>query len=355
MFAYIIILSLYLTKGKIFSFICCLCLYKSVMFYNVILYKILITNLIVGTVVLHPLLFYVSLILFLLKNYSKRYLYTTNQNFVSFNFVSILLIYTLFLGSVWALQSTSWGYLWVGDIVEWILLFKIIYILVFLHLWKNIKVYSNWFILIFSLLSTLLLIRLNLVSTRHNFISVKMTSYTIFIFYFLILEVFNKFFFFCKKYLEYRSIALLIVCLFSSLFILKSLHLVKYVYLCCIIFFFYKIIISFVHKLCYHTIILSFCLIWIILFNFFYLYYTHFYIVSYEFAQIFENAVQIVYSSIVQVINFHVLEVIFFKNLETILSYFFIAYNTVVNVGLNNLHLLLIFSVGLFIFKKGWI
>jgi len=354
-FIYLIILSFYFTKLKFFIMITLTYLCKQLTFSNIIFYKILVINLVVGTVVLHPFLFYISLVFFFLKNYSKSGLYLTNSRYISLYLVSVFLVCTLFLGNIWALQSTSWGYFWVGDIIEWILLFKIVHILFYLHLWKNVNLYYNWFITIFSVLSIIVLIRLNLLSTRHNFISVNITSYAIILFYFVFLEIFYKNFSYFKKY-NYRNwIVFIIVVLTVGLGFFNYLVWVKYVYMCCVIFFLYKIIINSIYSLLYHIILLSFYLIWAVLFNFFYVYYIALSSISYEFIQVFENSIQAIYGAITQVVTFQILEIIVFKNLEAMVSYFYIAYNLVVSIELNNFNLLSIFIIGIFVFKNGWI
>lgn len=355
LFICLFVLSLYLMKVKLFFTISLVCLCKELTFYSTIFYKTLIINLMVGTVVLHPLLFYISLVFFLLKNYSKGCLYFVNYQYISLLVVSVCLMCTLFLGSIWAIQSTSWGYFWVGDIVEWILLFKIMYILFCLHLWKNVNLCYNWFIFSLSLLSTLILIRLNLLSTRHNFISVSITSYVLVFFYILFVEIFCKIFNSLKKYNNYNLVILIITLLVLTLSFLRFFFIIKYIFVCCVSFFFYKTVVNSVRGLYYHAILLSFWLVWAILFNFFYLSYVPSYNIFYEYTQIFENSKQTFYAAIVQITKFYVLEIIVFKNLEIILSCFYIVHNLVVSVVLNNFHLFPVFIVGIFIFKNGWI
>lgn len=129
----------------------------------------------------HPALFYitlfhllVSLQLFLLNN---QYRYNLNLNLTYNMFVSnsliLVIIFTLFLGSWWALQEGSWGGWWNWDPSEVFGLFVMLYYLYTIH--KSQKI-SSYPILTFYLktltnvvLITYVFIQLNFDLVSHNF------------------------------------------------------------------------------------------------------------------------------------------------------------------------------------------
>ena len=129
----------------------------------------------------HPALFYITLFhllaslkLFLLNK--QRY-YTLNLNlaynaFIGNSFI-LIIIFTLFLGSWWALQEGSWGGWWNWDPSEVFGLFVMLYYLYTLHKLQKISTYP---ILAFYLkiltqlvLVTYIFIQLNFDLVSHNF------------------------------------------------------------------------------------------------------------------------------------------------------------------------------------------
>ena len=129
----------------------------------------------------HPALFYITLFhllaslqLFLLLRQSR---YAVNLNLNSTTFTSNLflpiIVFTLFLGSWWALQEGSWGGWWNWDPSEVFGMFVMLYYLYTLH--KSQKI-SNYSILTFYLkiltnlvLITYVFIQLNFDLVSHNF------------------------------------------------------------------------------------------------------------------------------------------------------------------------------------------
>ena len=122
-------------------------------------------ELLVGVVSIHPLLFYCSFFLLLFKLILKK-----KQNYTyylsSYTVFCIILI-TFSLGSFWGWLNFSWGYMWVYDYIEYLLLLAALQILFYLHLKHyvclsniNLLFYLNYFI-------TYMLIRYSFVVTRH--------------------------------------------------------------------------------------------------------------------------------------------------------------------------------------------
>ena len=115
-----------------------------------------------GIFKIHPVLFYLSLIL-----YINIHIY----NFVSFKvrLISVLnySVISLVLGGVWALYQLNWGYYWSSDPIEFSLAMIIIVYIKILHSTTQTKFYQHLnflFVLLY-----IYMIRSNYIYTRHNF------------------------------------------------------------------------------------------------------------------------------------------------------------------------------------------
>jgi hypothetical protein len=115
-------------------------------FEQLILSKVLLVNLIAGTITIHPIGFYTFIIFFFFKFFNYN-------NYIYLNYLrvrGITLIYwlaiTLSLGGFWSTQSNTWGYVWVDDLIEWLLLSTIIYTIIHIHFYLNTNLIINFFI-----------------------------------------------------------------------------------------------------------------------------------------------------------------------------------------------------------------
>lgn len=129
----------------------------------------------------HPALFYISLLplilptLFITIPNKYRYLYAKNLKLLRFhiNTLIIVIVYTLYLGSWWALQEGSWGGWWNWDPSEVFGLIVMVYYLYTLHKLQKIDTYWT-LILVLSIctrttLFIYLFIQLNFDLVSHNF------------------------------------------------------------------------------------------------------------------------------------------------------------------------------------------
>lgn len=233
--------------------------------------KQLVDALYIGTIVIHPLLFYLSLVLLCVKVFRLLNAYTlvsTSLNFLNLFYLSTI---TLLLGGFWGFQSTIWGYFWVNDAVEVLLLLTIIVILLRLHTYgAKLQTYSSLLslLLIFNLI---LIVRLNLLPTRHNFIQ-QSSTFTILVFIYLAIVFIS--FNVGGIYIELES-RRLNVGLFLSFFL--TLLAFKFLWLICIVFFFKTLKPVFFERHLYqHIIIFLFFIVWNIYFTFFFLHYASF-------------------------------------------------------------------------------
>lgn len=134
------------------------------------LQKQLVGALIVGTITIHPLLFYVSLALTLILTMRRQSAYTANIVPVTTTFLIYVLVVTLVLGGYWGFQSTVWGYFWVNDTIEWLLLLVLVYCLFKVHTPLSFFQSANNFLILVFLLNLIVIVRLNFLPTRHSFI-----------------------------------------------------------------------------------------------------------------------------------------------------------------------------------------
>lgn len=131
---------------------------------------------------IHPLLLYVSLLIFiivLLNFYNYNVNFIQKNEIIMFNNILIIKnkilisIYTLYLGSWWALQEGSWGGWWNWDFSEVFGLFILYKLLLVIHNKFNLRsISTNRVYFIFSFILLLLFylsIQLNFSYVSHNF------------------------------------------------------------------------------------------------------------------------------------------------------------------------------------------
>lgn len=153
-------------------------------------YLSLLQTLWIGTISIHPLFLYIFITVFFIKllsinNYENLYISLFNDKL--FLIIGIL---ALFLGGLWGFQSFTWGFLWVGDGIEWILFLFLFLFVYYIHV-LSLLFTKNKFLFYFILaLLCLIFIRLNLLTTRHSFIVTTPTNYIIFLILTIIIFVF---------------------------------------------------------------------------------------------------------------------------------------------------------------------
>ena len=202
-----------------------------------------------GTVMLHPICLYCSLILFSFYYLKLQINVTCSlQSLVYLSFMALL------LGCLWGSQSLAWGYFWVNDYIEWFL-FILCSLVVLLYHTKFVSkriVYSN--IIYYILFLLLLYIRLDLLPTRHSFFNTTITNYLIsylYLFFYFVGLFFNNF--------NIVGINLYWVCLLLGwyfIFLVKLIFLIIYIYICISYFFYFignytKIFHFFFFNCCY--------------------------------------------------------------------------------------------------------
>lgn len=257
-------------KYRIFLiFIWCV-LFKFQILEDICVKKFLITSLHIGTVIIHPFLFYFSLLYLSIKNFQMKGSYFVNSLILLYSVIQFLLAITLALGGFWGFQSTIWGYFWVNDTIEWLLLFNITYILFRLHslrYFTSIQCPSLFFLIIINMI---IVVRLNLLPTRHSFIIAPNTILYIICIYTVSL------FILCQSNLKLKIDVKLVSIMFFLFLISNLLWFWKLFLLNLMTFFISKITSKLIlNTLVLHFFIFLFFLIWNIYFPFFFIYYTY--------------------------------------------------------------------------------
>ena len=246
-------------------------------FFNVLfLKKQLPEALLIGTITVHPLMFYFFMLILFVKTIKFNVKYLYNYLPISNTRLSLYLTITLILGGFWGLQSTIWGYFWVNDSVEWILLLAILGILYSLHTSIVSTLKFNGFLLIFLLFNLVIMVRLNIFQTRHSFIEQRSLSSFLLCGYLLFFESISRNPFLNKKpstrqirmpgaiaFLVFIGSALLAGLLFAkTCFIGSGAFFLRYLYPK-----------TMGHRAVLHALIFTFFFMWGTYFTFFYITY----------------------------------------------------------------------------------
>ncbi len=316
--------------------------------------KQLISTLVIGTIAIHPLGFYMSTSIFVLLFLQKLSKIKNISIQISYKALLILLTITLVLGGFWGLQSITWGYFWVNDTIECLLLLKVLYVLFKLHHFtkKNIVVNNN--LIPIFILNLVIMSRLNLLQTRHNFITSQPLVYYILCSYcFLCISILLFSNWLKKSYVKFLTKFSYLPVLFILSFWVNFLGTSKYLLTSFIIHFLMSLQPKTFFKQFYlHVTILSFFITWNLWFNFFYLHYRfsnnlNLYVILYDKSlqlhTLYKAAKSLVY-----------LEKVIFNVLYFSYNTITLLHNLCFFVILNSSKLFYFFLL-IFFFKTGWI
>lgn len=164
---------------------------------NILAINTVNTNLLNGLMLIHPVLLYLFYVLYLMYVYKLLYLGkptdtkpTPNTNSQWVGLILSASYTSLILGCFWAEQELSWGGWWSWDFVELITLNFFIYTVCSIH--NPTKTFSgnSPSILILILLSSVLVVRFNIINSIHNFISIEsQNQYFYYIMLFLLCSI----------------------------------------------------------------------------------------------------------------------------------------------------------------------
>lgn len=122
--------------------------------------------LLVGYNAIHPFLFYLASILVFVNYVHWDFFFLVKKKY-SLCFILI----ALFLGGLWGSGNSAWGFFWVNDSIELVLLCISVYSIIFLHRSRFIKLYRESYIVLMLLVVWVLLLRWGFIFTRHSFIN----------------------------------------------------------------------------------------------------------------------------------------------------------------------------------------
>jgi hypothetical protein len=338
----------------LFNYFSVFYLFSLTNFNTLISIRELLPTLLVGTVTIHPILFYISLSIFFCKFLFKNKFSYTNTIVISLKSLTLLLFLTLSLGGFWSLQSNMWGYFWVNDAVEWTLLVLVCYVLLRIHVLTTTTLSINYNLFFFIIFTFLILIRLNFVPTRHNFIATQQL-------FFMLLLVYNLFFEYLRKshthfnsYLDKIFTASYLVFFYFLVSTYFTL-IFKWYFNWWVSYFFLKSIFYYIKNYAFHTIVIVVSLLWSSLYFFFnvlYLLIPHY---SLKTLSLLSNELNCFYHFYFVLDQWTILERVQFN--EMFLNVFCFNLSYILNLieVLNNFSYLYLY-VFLFIFsKKGWI
>ena len=318
-------------------------------------FKELISSLIIGTVIIHPLLFYFFFISTIMKYYFQ-YSFASCKPYFSNKFLCIVLSFTLFLGSIWAMQSNTWGYFWVNDAIEWLLLFLIIYILYSTHCVLKVNLSLNIFGLVCTLISALIFVRLNFIPTRHNFIVSASTVYIMLLIYFSFFEFLKKFYFcLCNwQVLKLKYVNHLFMFFLAFFFILHWLSLLRSLFVCSVFFLFSKKLLNQLSYKLLHILVAIFFCVWGCYFTNFFLEYSFGFLTS-PTIYLFENGIIVSFYYFYLNVGFF-LETLVFNFKNYCWTTFININGCFLNVYLNSYYFFIFFILILLkIIETGWI
>lgn len=120
----------------------------------------------IGYNVIHPVLFYSSFIII-------ASIYFNNIFFFKIKSIWYTSVVALLLGGLWGLGNSVWGFFWVNDRIELILLFYIIVLLILIHSYWSSIMYIYLYQVVCCLSLLVLLARWNFMFTRHSFFNLS--------------------------------------------------------------------------------------------------------------------------------------------------------------------------------------
>ena len=146
------------------------------------------STLVIGQVLIHPALFYFSIISFILYCSQK---YKVNLLFFYYiRFIFFTTSLTLMLGSWWGWSLAIWGFYWVYDFIEILLL--IVIVLLVLNKHKKFSYYLYNFLYTIIWVLCILSLRFGFINTRHSFFNKNSFFFIHFFFIFFIQLLFNS-------------------------------------------------------------------------------------------------------------------------------------------------------------------
>lgn len=293
----------------------------------------------IGTLSIHPSVFYWFIVTTFLIFFSpKSWVPYKVLNFKKYTLLKLGVL-ALLLGGLWGSQSLTWGFVWVNDNIEWLLLYILIFLTYYLHSFKRSSKVLFFFLFLFYI-NMLLLLRLNFLPSRHSFLGFfKLNFFVIF----FIFSIFTQFFFInLEKYLLKVSDLVLIFFWINFFFIttIVSISIFKYIFIFFSYYYFLKLVFT---KFLLHFLVIILIFGWLNYINIFFLFFSTTFDLNYNFFIFEENVLNkdirlLIISSLYTLLEQLSFTLEIFMWQTNHISYF------LTNILCNNLFLLLCFS-----------
>ena len=284
-------------------------------------------------------MFYFFMLILFIKTIKFNVKYLYNYLPISNTRLSLCLTITLILGGFWGLQSTIWGYFWVNDSVEWILLLAILGTLYSLHTPIVSTLKFNAFLLIFLLFNLVIMVRLNIFQTRHSFIEQRNLSSFLLCGYLLFFESISRNPFLNKKAStgQIRMPGAIIFLVFIGSALFAGLLFAKTCFIGSGAFFLrYLYPKTMGHRAALHALIFIFFFMWGTYFTFFYLNYQKITQILVDLPYLFTDSISFIKNFFFKNFEIKLLESVYFLvSCETTRT-FPIIFGTTVSILMNN-------------------
>lgn len=308
--------------------------------------KVLIPALMVGSISIHPLLFYILTAVSLNVFYFNKSWFVLKIILFSYYFWIRLGFLTLFLGGLWGLQSLTWGYIWANDRIEWLLFFFIINILRYIH-----KIFNTYlicyikFLLLF--LNYLVFLRISLFGSRHSFLANY--SSKLYIYFFILTNLLYINYNYKVKCISTKLCNFTHISWLTFIFIDVSIILDPLLKMFTINFFSYFFLRTFyLKKKLIHFFIFLFSCCWFCFFNIFFIFLKNILIKSTQFALYTDQVYSVLTLVKLNTFKYKLLEFINF-NLFSEVGYIFFLPSKLIISKFINLSLILVFIFLFFI------
>lgn len=273
-------------------------------------------TLLVGFYNTHPSILYGGLIFFFCN-----FFFYTQFNTWTKKIIMLLCLLAFILGGYWGLGNSVWGYYWVNDIIELILLGFSVLIITLIHLFQRIRMQVMYILLYISLFIILINLRLGLLQSRHTFFD--LSTQQNWIIYFSILSIKTNYFLLFGLLFLFFYVSCYWVMLKLTFYLITQNVFFKSLYL--------------------HICLFVLLGLWVKTFKFNYSFFPKYWVTTID--NIFFNSISRVTANTISFVNVQLNILV-----TTINYFFFIKYNNFSVIIIN--FIILIFFLSILFFKK---
>lgn len=127
----------------------------------------------IGLNTIHPYVYYLSFIFLIVLSWQKF----AWELKISYNLILYTFCFALLLGMIWGSVNDLWGFFWVDDLIEFVLLLLVTLTLYQLHIYRSPTIHSLYIYLL-TIMSILFCVRWGIAGSRHSFfLELQIASY----------------------------------------------------------------------------------------------------------------------------------------------------------------------------------